>query len=265
MLPEVAANRKAWGLLAQDHYQHFRRALSERRSLLNRIVTAELGDIAGRKLIHLQCNTGADTISLARLGATVTGVDLVPDNVKYARLLAADCGVDGARFIEADLMQFGEVHGEQYDIVFTSEGALCWLPDLQIWANTVRKLLREDGFFYVFDGHPFYQVFDENKLPAGELSLRYPYFSRVPDRGDEIGGYAAERRTGENYCWNYTAGDVINSLIRAGLQIEYFHEFDVLFYDQGGMQQVEPGLFRDERFAGILPATFSLKATVRPT
>jgi len=262
MLKEVAANRHAWGLLAKDQYERFRQALSERHSLLNRIITSDLGDLNGRRLIHLQCNTGADTVSLARLGATVTGVDLVPENVAYARRLAEDCGIFDATFIESDIMSLQETHHDKYDIVFTSEGALCWLPDLRVWAATIRQLLRDDGFFYVFDGHPFYQIFDETTLASGDLTIKYPYFSREPDRDDIIGGYTTYPRQAESYCWNYSVGDVINSLIEAGLRIRRFNEYDMLYYDLGGMEMIEPGLFRHERYRTKLPFAFSLKATL---
>lgn len=262
-MKEIDANREAWSLLAEDHFEHYKKRLENEQILLNRIIREELGDISGKSLIHLQCNTGADTLSLARMGASVTGVDLVPENVRQATKLAAHLGIDSARFIESDIMQFMERHDEQYDIVFTSEGAIGWLPDLEQWGRTIRHLLKEDGFFYVMDSHPIGLLFDEAKLQEDILHIGYPYFKKTPDRDDQIGGYASPSQRADNYFWMYTVGDIINSLSKAGLCIEYFHEFDELFYDMGGMEKAESGFHIYPHFRGKMPFTFSLKATVR--
>ena len=260
---EIESNKKAWALIARDHHEHFRQRLKEEHSLLNRIITGELGDITGLDLIHLQCNTGADTVSLARLGATVTGVDLVGENVHYARELARDNGIDDAVFIEADILELMDIHHDTYDVVFVSEGAIGWLPDLDRWGRTIRHLLKDDGFLYVFDSHPFQLAFCEEKMKDNVLDIRYPYFGKRPDRDTHIGGYASEAKEGENYFWMYTVGDIINSLTRAGLCIEFFNEYDVLYCELDGMEKVEKGLYRFPHFRGGLPFTFSLKATVR--
>lgn len=262
-MKEVEANKKAWALLARDHHEVFSRRLQEEHSLLNSIVTRELGDVAGKSLIHLQCNIGADTVSLARLGARVTGVDLVPENIHYAEELARECGAADASFIESDILALMDVHDEKYDIVFTSEGAIGWLPDLERWGHTIRHLLREDGYFYIFDSHPTQLAFCEEKMRDNRLQVRYPYFERRPDLDTRIGGYASEPREGDNYYWMYTISDVINALTEAGLCIEYFNEYDVLYYDLGGMEKVEKGLYRYPHFVRQLPFTFSMKATVR--
>jgi SAM-dependent methyltransferase len=223
----------------------------------------ELGAIEGKSLIHLQCNTGADTVSLARLGATVTGVDLVPENVHFARRLAADCGIHDARFIASNVLEIMDVLDEQYDIVFTTEGVLCWLPDLYLWARNVRHLLKQDGYLYLMDGHPTFMVWDEEKLP--ELVVKYPYFVKRPDRDDWIGGYASEAQQAVNYSWMYTMGEIVTALSQAGLHVEWLHEYDWLYYQLSADKQQ-----RDERGGWVypehrerLPYTFSLKATVR--
>lgn len=262
-MKEVEANRRAWARLARDHYECFTDALGRHHSLLSETITRELGDVTGKSIIHLQCNTGADTISLARLGARVTGVDLVPENIHYAEKMASEHGVHDAVFIESDIMTLMDSHHDRYDIVFTSDGAIGWLPDLGRWGMTIRHLLRDDGFFYICDGHPFGMVFDEEKMTAGVLEIAYPYFERKPDREDTIGGYAGPAREAENYFWMYTVGDVINALARAGLCIEFFNEFDTLCYDMGGMERVGHNAYRSVHFRARLPLSFSLKATVR--
>ena len=259
----IEANKKSWGLIAAEHYETFKEALSRRESLLSETQREELGDIAGKRLIHLQCNTGADTISLARMGAEVTGVDLVPENIRYARKLAADLGIEKARFFESNVLEVMDHHDEKYDIVYTTEGVLSWLPDLELWARNVRHLLEDDGFLYVMDGHPFFMALDEEKLP--ELAVKYPYFSKTPDEDEWIGGYACEPRKSVNYGWMYTVGELVNSLSKAGMHIEWFHEFDWLYYRISAEKQErdERGGWSFPELKGKLPFTFSLKATIR--
>ncbi len=262
-MKEIEANRKAWDLLAQDHYNTFSERLKRQENLLNEIVIRELGDISGKSLIHLQCNTGADTVCLARMGARVTGVDLAPENVHFAQRLARENGFHEAVFIESDIMQLMQVHDGKYDVVFTSEGALGWLPDLGRWGQTVRHLLKDDGFLYVFDSHPFQLAFAEEQMADGILEVRYPYFGSEPDADPMIGGYASAPKQATNHFWVYTISDLVNSLSDAGLYIEFFNEYDVLYWDLGGMEQVSRGLYRFPHFAGQLPFVFSLGARVR--
>lgn len=259
----MEANRESWGIIARDHYESFKSILLANESTLSHPQIQELGPIAGKKLIHLQCNTGADTISLARLGAQVTGVDLVPENIHYAQKLAADCGINDARFIESNVLEIMDKHHEKYDIVFTTEGVLCWLPDLYSWARNVRHLLADDGFLYLLDGHPFFMVWDEDALP--DLVVKYPYFQKKPDRDEWIGGYASEAKYGINYSWMYTMGELINALSQAGLHIEWLHEFDWLYYklSEDKQRQDANGKWIYPEHQGRLPFTFSLKATIR--
>jgi len=260
---EIESNKHAWGQISHDHYLSFKKSLLEGRHQLNKYIRQDLGDLSGKRIIHLQCNTGADTILLARMGAHATGVDLVPDNISYARKLAEDFNIRNVDFIESDIMDFMEHHNEKYDVVFVSEGAVVWLPDLEKWGRTIRHLLKEDGFFYVFDSHPFALMFDEEKLPENILEIKYPYFSKEPDIGDEIGGYACESKGGVKvYAWMYTIADLINSLSSAGLHIEYFHEFRELFFNYGGMKDNGNGLWKHDYYDNKIPMSFSLKATV---
>lgn len=260
---EIEANKKAWGLLSKEHYVHYKKLLEDTSYKLNPIVLKELGDISGKKILHLQCNTGADSILLARMGGIVTGVDLVPDNIFYARQLAEDFNITNIDFIESDIMTFMEKHNGKYDIVFTSDGAIGWLPDLNKWAKTVKYFLKEDGYFYVHDSHPLFLTFDEVKIKEGILSVLYPYFEKEPDKGSFIGGYATAEKESENYFWSYKISDVINSLSSAGLFIEYINEYDRCDIGMGGTKRDELGLCYYPEFEGKLPITFSLKAVHR--
>jgi SAM-dependent methyltransferase len=259
----VEANKHGWATIAKEHYETFRAILLANESTLSQTQIQELGEIKGKTLIHLQCNTGADTISLARMGAKVTGVDLVPENIHYARKLAADLGNHDARFIESNVLEIMEKHHETYDIVYTTEGVLIWLSDLYLWARNVRHLLADNGFLYVLDGHPFFLVWDEDKLP--ELIVKYPYFRKSADKEEWIGGYASAPRQATNYSWMYTIGEIVNALSQAGMHIEWFHEFDWSYYRVSPEQQIkdDTGNWIFPEHKGRLPFTFSLKATIR--
>jgi len=260
---EIESNKHAWGQVSEDHYHYFKKALSEGTYQLNRHIVSELGDLAGKRIIHLQCNTGADTLLLARMGAHAVGVDLVPDNIKYAKQLAADLGITNVDFIASDIMELMDKHNEKYDVVFVSEGAIGWLPDLAKWGQTVRHLLKDDGFFYIFEGHPIALMFDEGKLPQGIIEIKYPYFKKTPDIDNTIGGYASETKSGvETFFWMYKTSDVLNALITAGLHIEFMHEFEENYYDMGGGKRVDGNLYKLDCNEGLFPMSFSLRASV---
>lgn len=261
---KINSNKEAWSKLSKDHYNTFRKLFSEgKKYSLNSYIQKEIGDIQGKKLIHLQCNTGADSIKLAQMGAKVTGVDLVPENIFYAKKLASDLNIKDIRFIESDIMTLSEIHNDKYDIVFTSEGVLGWLPDLNIWGKTIRNLLKNDGFLYIFDSHPFFLSMDEEKLSKETYDIKYPYFGKLPDVGDSIGGYASEEKHGVNYFWMHTVSDIINALISAGLHIEFFNEFKENYFNSGNMKvDLENGLYYYDYNTDKYPMSFSLKATI---
>ena len=262
-MKEIDSNKHAWSQISEDHYHSFKKLLSEGEHQLNSYIKDELGSLDGKKLIHLQCNTGADTILLAQMAEYAVGVDLVPDNILYAKKLANDFNITNINFIESDIMKLTEKHNEKYDVVFVSEGAIGWLPDLKKWGKTVRHLLKDDGFLYIFEGHPFHMMLDESKLADNVMDVKYPYFGKEPDIDDSIGGYATAWADGvKAYFWMYTVSDIINSLTSAGLHIEYFNEFAEFMCDMGGMKNVGGGLWNYDFNDGKFPMSFSLKASV---
>lgn len=258
---EIESNKHAWSQISYDHYKSYKRALEQGTHRLNRYICQELGDLNGKSVIHLQCNTGADTMLLARMCKQVTGVDLVPDNVNYARQLAKDLQITNVNFIESDILQLTKTHHDTYDVVFISEGAIGWLPDLNVWGQTIRQLLNDSGYVYIFDSHPFFLALDEEKLANGHLEIKYPYFNRKPDVDDSIGGYASEAKQNvKAYFWMYTVSDVINALLQAGLSLDYFHEFTENFYDAGGMKPVGDDLYNYSFNRELFPMSFSVRA-----
>jgi hypothetical protein len=163
-------------------------------------------------------------------------------------------------------MTLSEKHKNKYDIVFTTEGVLTWLPDLDVWGKTIRGLLGDGGFLYVFDSHPFFFCFDEQKLDDGIYEIKYPYFGKSPDVSDSLGGYSSEQgKSIKAYCWMHTVSDIINSLASNGMHVEFFHEFTENFFDSGNgimKPDVQTGLYSYEFNKDKFPMTFSLKASV---
>ncbi len=261
-MKEIDSNQAAWATLSKDHYHFYLRLLQDGKLRLNAHIDEELGDLSDKTVLHLQCNTGADTMLLARRCAHVTGVDLVPQNIACARRMAEALKIVNADFVQSDVMRLDEAPLGQYDVVFTSEGVLGWLPDLRVWARNIRARLRPGGFLYVFDSHPFEMMFDEAKLKDDIYDIRYPYFGHEPDVDDGIGGYASERKSGvKAYFWMHTFSEIIGSLLESGLQLEWLHEFPENFFDIGEMRPAAlPGLYEYPCNTGRYPMSFSLKA-----
>ena len=186
---------------------------------------AEVGDVSGKDLLHLQCHFGIDTLSWARRGARVTGLDFSGPAIEAARGLASDMGL-GATFVQSDVYEAVEALGSRaFDIVYTGRGALNWLPDIERWAGVVAELIRPGGFLYLTEFHPFTEVFGDD-----DLTVEHDYFQdENPRVWDEPGTYAdfdAETVHNLTYEWNHTFGKVISAVSAAGLGVELLHEFD---------------------------------------
>ncbi len=201
------------------------------RSTLMPIEVEEVGGVAGKSLLHLQCHFGLDTMSWARLGARVTGVDFSDRAITLARSLSAELGID-ARFVLSNVYDLPGSLDDRFDVVFTSYGALYWLPDLPAWAGVVSHFLKPGGIFYVVDDHPTANVFDEE---SGGIRLKWPYFNRgVPmiSEPDGYGSYADETAvvTTPECGWSHSMSDILGSIIGAGLRIERLREFPFAAY-----------------------------------
>jgi SAM-dependent methyltransferase len=225
----------------------------------------EVGAVEGRTLLHLQCHFGLDTLSWARLGATVTGIDFSEEAIAAARALAAELGI-AATFIASDVYRLPEVLDEQFDIVYTSRGVLGWLPDIAAWARVAARFVRPGGFLYVTEIHPVANVFENEGVAPGELRLAYPYWSHPdPLRFDVKGSYADPDAPTEGlveYGWNHSLGEIVTALVDAGLQLEFLHEFDFVSWPVDFLVQGDDDRWRlPSRAKGSLPLFFSLKAT----
>jgi SAM-dependent methyltransferase len=192
----------------------------------------EVGDVAGKRLLHLQCHIGTDTLSWVRRGAVVTGLDFSARAVAAAQDLAAQLGLQPqqALFVYADVYDAPTaLAGQAYDIVYTGLGALCWLPDLVSWARIVTSLLVPGGFLYLSEFHPVGLCLS----PAG-TSLAGDYFEGDAIVVDEPGTYAdrdARTRHTRSMVWRHTLGEVISAVAGAGLHLEFLHEFDFTLFE----------------------------------
>src|SRR4051794_957742 len=189
-----ALNRAWWDGVVETHVNsesYLTKAFREGGDTLHPIESEEIGDVTGKKLVHLQCHFGLDTLSLARRGATVTGLDFSSNAIKAARELAAEAKID-ARFVESNVYDAVEALGgaATYDIAYVTWGAIVWLPDLHRWARAVAQLLKPGGFLYLLEGHPTALLLDQ-KQAEDPLTPSWPYFEHVePTVVDEPGSYA---------------------------------------------------------------------------
>ncbi|MBU0511765.1 MAG: class I SAM-dependent methyltransferase [Chloroflexi bacterium] len=262
------ANCKLWNAWTKIHENSEFYNLTGFRagqSSLKSIEAAELGDVGGKSLLHLQCHFGMDTLSWARLGAQVTGVDLSDEAITLARSLAEELNLE-ARFVCADIYELPQYLDGQFDIVFTSYGVLAWLGNLVPWAQAIAHFLKPGGVFYMVEIHPFSDTLDwERDKP--ELSVRYPYFySLEPESFDAETSYADPnaRHTDfiTSYQWSHSLSDIVNALIGAGLRIEFFHEFPMTVFQQlPFMEQNADGWWRLPEGLPEIPLLFSLEAT----
>lgn len=229
------ANRAMWDEAVPIHVAapgYAVEAFLAGESVLHPRDVAELGDVRGQSLLHLQCHFGLDTLSWARLGARVTGVDFSETAVTTARDLARRAGLD-ATFIVSELYDAPRAVAGQFDVVYTGIGALCWLPDIAAWARVVAHFVRPGGRFYVVEGHPMLWSLDDDRSD-GQLVVRYPYFERPqPNRFDDGADYAdptARLTNSVTYEWNHGLGEIVTALIEAGLVIDWLHEHRTLYW-----------------------------------
>lgn len=228
-------------------------------STLRPFEVEEVGDVAGLTLLHAQCHFGLDTLSWARRGARVTGLDFSEPAIAAARKLAADAGLE-AEFVASDVYEAaGALGGRRFDVVYTGLGALNWLPDVERWARVIAGLVAPGGRFYLAEFHPFSAVFAEDAL-----TVKYPYFHAEPFMWDEPGTYAdVEAVTEHNRSveWNHGLGAVVSALVAAGLRLEFLHEHDhTLFAVWPFLERLADGTYRMPEGTPSLPLMYSLLA-----
>ena len=246
------ANGEAWDAIAKTHYENYDvQKLLTGEPLINELIKAEVGDVTGKALIHLLCHIGTDTLSWGLLGAHVTGVDISAESIKYARKIADQLRME-ATFMVCDVMELAGKIEVKYDIAFASTGVLCWIPDIERFANTARSLLKPGGFFYLFDGHPFRNMQEENQ----GNNIINDYFKRGVSEYEDFGDYVVKDFLipKKSYEWAWTMGDVVTAFCQAGMRLEFLHEFPEYLYSG----YIPYDVLNNKR--ELFPCTFSLKA-----
>jgi len=264
-----AVNRRSWdervGIHLRDTSGIYRLdALRRGEDILGPIEAAEIGDIAGTRMLHLQCHFGMDTICLARRGADMTALDFSPEALRAARELASEVGAD-IRFIEGNVYDAPALTGGGFDGVFTSWGAIGWLPDIAAWGRVVSDCLKPGGFFYIAEAHPtLYTLEDEDGRLVVTWDWRTP-----PDRPieeDYADSYAGDGTKVENsvtYGWNHPLSDIFDALTGAGLAIERFAEHEMIPWKAFPSMRRQGSQFVQADEQVKVPLSFSLRAVKR--
>lgn len=254
-------NKTYWNQLVDKHVNGSFYKMDEWLAGWNSINSAELdllGDIRGKKILHLQCHFGQDSLSLARMGAQVTGVDLSDAAVDKANSLAEELELN-ATFVCCDVLELDQhLKDSTYDIVFTSYGTIGWLPNLDEWARIIDHYLVPGGQFIIVDFHPVLWMMDEDFN-----DVKYDYFNRetIVEESDQSYGEESSHEPRKNVSWNHPTSEVIAALRTQGLIINQFLEYDYSPYECfKGLIEFEPGKFRVKKHGSKLPMTFALEA-----
>ena len=255
------ANRELWNkrtAVHKDSSFYDVAGFKEDKNVLTSIELNELGGVNGKKMLHLQCHFGIDSLNWVRLGADVTGIDLSDKAIEEAKQLNDELGLD-AEFICCNLYDIKEHLDEKFDIVFTSYGVIGWLPDLDKWAEIISQYLKPGGVFYIAEFHPVVWMFDDEFT-----HIKYFYDNREVIITDSEGTYTdrnADIKANE-YGWNHSLSEVLNALIKQGLKIEMFNEHMYSPYPCfSKMVQGEDGNWRIKDMEGKIPMIYSIRAT----
>lgn len=254
------ANKKAWNLKTPVHIgsefydvDNFKKGTTS----LKFIELEELDEVKGKSLLHLQCHFGMDSLSFARMGAKVTGIDLADKAIEEAKKLNEKLNLD-AEFICCNIYDLPKNLDEKFDIVFTSYGVIGWLPDLSEWGNIISHFLKPGGIFYMVEFHPYLWMFDDEFK-----FFKYSYFHKEPIEETFSGTYADRESeiTSTTYGWNHTIGEIISSLINNGLEINFMNEFPFSTYDCfPNMIKTGEDKYVFENHKDIIPYLYSIKA-----
>jgi len=253
-------NRKTWNDKVAVHLNssfYRQQDFLNGKSTLNAIELELLGDVKDKRILHLQCHFGQDTISLARMGATTVGVDFSDKAIEVATSLAQNLNAD-ATFICSDIYDLPNKMYQEFDIVFTSYGTIGWLPDLDRWAKVISHFLKPGGQFVFAEFHPVIWMFDDDFT-----KVTYDYFKSDPIVEESMGTYANPEADIRNnsISWNHGLSEVFTSLIENGFSIEKFREYDYSPYDCfSHTTEFEFGKFRISHLGDYIPMVYSLLA-----
>lgn len=252
-------NKIAWNLKTNIHVEsefYNNEAFLKGDSSLKQIELELLGDIQGKSILHLQCHFGQDTISLSRLGAKVTGIDLSDKAIDYASNMAKELAVD-TKFICSDIYDLPNVLDEKFDIVFTSYGVIGWLPDMKRWADVIAHFLKPGGHFIMVEFHPVVWMFDDDFK-----TINYSYF-KAGEIVEELQGTYADRASEIQYAtvtWNHSLSEILSGLIQSGIRIARFEEYN--YSPQNCFNhtiRIDKDKYRIEHLDDKLPMIFALE------
>jgi SAM-dependent methyltransferase len=256
----IDTNKKSWNTKADIHissaFYDVETFVNGKNSLKD-IELNLLGDVKGKSILHLQCHFGQDTLSLARMGANVTGIDLSDRSIQLANELAEKTKLK-ADFICCNIYDLPQHLNKQFDIVFTSYGTIGWLPDLEKWAALISNYLKPGGEFIFVEFHPVVWMFDDDFEKIG-----YNYFNTGPIIETYNGTYADKSAdiSQEYVMWNHGLGEVINSIVSNQMQIVSMEEFNYSPYDCFRHTiEISPGKFRINKLEDKIPMVYALRA-----
>jgi SAM-dependent methyltransferase len=254
----LALNKAAWNKKVESHYKsefYDLQSFFDGKTSLQEIELGLLGDIKDKTILHLQCHFGQDSLSLARMGAKVTGVDISDIAIQKATELNNSLGMD-AEFLCSDLYSLPDYLNQTFDLVFTSYGTIGWLPDLNKWASVVSRFLKPGGRFIFVEFHPVVWMFDNDFK-----EVAYTYFKSDPIIETQTGTYA-DRTANIEYTeisWNHGLSEVIGALLSNGLNLIDFQEYNYSPYNCFlHSKEVEAGKYRIEHFGEKIPMVYTL-------
>lgn len=255
------ANQRAWNERTKLHIGskfYDVEGFVQGRNSLSASEQDMLGDVVGKDLLHLQCHFGQDTLSLARMGARVTGLDISDEATRAAQALADRCGLH-AEWVTSNVLHHQPQLDDRFDVVFTSYGTIGWIPELRSWANNIFRYLRPGGRFVIVEFHPVVWMFD-NTFER----IAYSYFNRQLIEEEEQGSYADRHASVKltSYSWNHDLAEVHTALRDAGLHIDRFVELDGSPHDCfSNTVKGDDGLFRIQGLEGKIPMVYAIVAT----
>ncbi len=225
----VSVNRAFWDELAERHVESEFYATARFRkgeNILDSLVRERIGNVAGKRLLHLQCHFGLDTLSLARMGAEVTGLDFSPVAIEAARTLSRECNVP-ATFLQSDVLKAPETL-TGFDIVFASWGAIPWIGDMTRWMQVAAHALKPGGRLFLAEGHPMMATIDEMVPADAPFRIRYDYGSRTPLELENQQDYAGPGvlKAHRNVQFLHGMATILNAAMSAGLSIVRIEELD---------------------------------------
>ena len=256
----LAINKESWNKRTEHHVDsdfYEMDAFKEGKSSLNTIELELLGNVKDKRILHLQCHFGQDSLSLARMGAKVTGIDLSDNAISKAKALNTELNLD-AEFIVSDVYDLPNNLKGEFDIIYTSYGVIGWLPDMTKWANVIAHFLKPNGKFVFVEFHPSVWMYDDDFN-----TVKYSYFKANPIIEEEQGTYAdKDAQVQFKYvCWNHGLSEVMSGLLSNGLEINDFKEYNYSPYDCfAHTKKIAERKYQIEPFGDKMPLCYSIVA-----